>query len=220
MTDPRTHVSQLHAPYTQAGWNGKAVDDVIGGAESLKAHDENSGLVYRTAPWTVPMKDGHTYRVEYDHQSSHAGAYEWVTGYDRATGGSVETRRTPIGAQRTTGHFTETVTAGCGDTWTGLRKRSDAPEGADFVLDGFTVTDLGAAGAAPACGTLSVAAAAETLEPGRGNEVEAVFTNDEASAATDVSVGLELPAGWTAEPAGPIAFASVAPGRRPPPPGR
>ncbi|MGW8950881.1 endo-alpha-N-acetylgalactosaminidase family protein [Streptomyces sp. NPDC055709] len=212
VTDPRTHVSRLHAPYTQAGWNGKAVDDVIGGAESLKAHDENSGLVYRTAPWTVPMKDGHTYRVEYDHQSSHAGAYEWVTGYDRATGGSVEVRRTPIGAQRTTGHFTETVTAGCGDTWTGLRKRSDAPEGADFVLDGFTVTDLGPAGAAPACGTLSVAAAAETLEPGRGNEVEAVFTNDEASAATDVSVGLELPAGWTAEPAGPVTFASVAPG--------
>ncbi|MEU2495242.1 endo-alpha-N-acetylgalactosaminidase family protein [Streptomyces sp. NPDC007883] len=211
VTDPRTHISRLHAPYTQAGWNGKLVDDVLAGAESLKSHDENSGLVYRTAPWTVPMKDGHRYRVAYDYQSSHAGAYEWVTGYDRSGGGAVETRRTPIGAQRTTGRLSETVTAGCGDTWTGLRKRPDAPEGADFVLDGFTVTDLGPAGAAPACGTLGVAAAG-TLEPGRASEVTAVFTNDETGPATGVSVALQPPPGWTAEPAGPIDFASVAPG--------
>ncbi|MFF8833690.1 endo-alpha-N-acetylgalactosaminidase family protein [Streptomyces sp. NPDC015131] len=147
-TDPRTHVSQMHAPYTQAGWNGKLVDDVLDGHESLKSHDENAGLVYRTAPWTVPMKAGHRYRVEYAYQSSHAGAYEWVTGDDRP-GGPVETRRTPIGQRLTTGRFTETVTAGCGDTWTGLRKREGAPEGADFVLDRFTVTDLGPAPTGP-----------------------------------------------------------------------
>ncbi|MEU2433323.1 endo-alpha-N-acetylgalactosaminidase family protein [Streptomyces sp. NPDC007861] len=214
VTDPRTHVSQLHAPYTQAGWNGKRIDDVLAGKESLKSHEENSGLVYRTAPWTVPMKDGHSYRVEYSYQSSHAGAYEWITGYDRASGGSVETRGTPIGEQRTTGHFSETVTAGCGDTWTGLRKRDSAPDGADFVMDGFTVTDLGPASEAPACGTLAVTAAAETLEPGTGNEVRAVFTNDEATAATDVALGLALPEGWSAEPAGAVSFDSVAPGAK------
>lgn len=214
VTDPRTHISRLHAPYTQAGWNGKLVDDVLNGAESLKSHDENSGLVYRTAPWTVPMKDGRRYRVAYDYQSSHAGAYDWVTGYDRRGGGSVETRRTPIGARHDTGRFSETVTAGCGDTWTGLRKRPGAPEGADFVLDGFTVTDLGPAPAAPACGTLDVAASAGTLEPGRANEVTAVFTNDEPSPAASVSIALEPPPGWTAEPAGPITFAPVAPGGR------
>ncbi|MFD3512144.1 endo-alpha-N-acetylgalactosaminidase family protein [Streptomyces sp. NPDC058657] len=158
-TDPRTHIAQKNAPYTQAGWNGKRVDDVLGGRESLKSHEENTGLVYRTAPWTVPMKDGHRYRVEFDHQSSHAGAYEWVTGYDR-TGAdgmpaSVEARRTPLAEQRTTARFSETVTAGCGDTWVGLRKKSGAPEGADFVLDAFTVTDLGPAPAPEkaACGT-------------------------------------------------------------------
>ncbi|MGX6743924.1 endo-alpha-N-acetylgalactosaminidase family protein [Streptomyces xantholiticus] len=210
-TDPRTHVSRLHAPYTRAGWNGKLIDDVIGGKESLKAHDENTGLVYRTAPWTVPMKDGHSYRVQYDYQSSHAGAYAWVTGYDRATGGSVETRRTPVGQQRTTGHFAETVTAGCGDTWTGLRKRADAPDGADFVMDGFTVTDLGPTAEQTACGTLAVTAP-ETLEPGDGNEIRAAFTNDETTAAGDVRLGLQLPEGWTAEPAGPVTFETVAPG--------
>ncbi|MGW0464365.1 endo-alpha-N-acetylgalactosaminidase family protein [Streptomyces sp. NPDC003027] len=214
-TDPRTHIAQLHAPYTQSGWNGKLIDDVIGGAESLKSHDENTGLVYRTAPWTVPMKDGHTYRVEYAYQSSHAGAYEWVTGYDRGhgNGASVETRRTPLGEQRTTGHFSETVTAGCGDTWTGLRKRGDAPDGADFVLDSFTVTDLGPAARKPACGTLAVTAP-DALEPGRANEVTATFANDEAGAVGDARVTLTLPEGWTAEPAAPVALPTVAPGAR------
>ncbi|MER5968087.1 endo-alpha-N-acetylgalactosaminidase family protein [Streptomyces sp. NPDC002057] len=212
-TDPRTHIAQLHAPYTQAGWNGKLVDDVIGGAESLKSHDENSGLVYRTAPWTVPMKDGHSYRVAYAYQSSHAGAYEWITGYDRANGSSVETRRTPLGQQRTTGHFTETVTAGCGDTWTGLRKRGDAPDGADFVLDGFTVTDLGPVAEPAACGTLDVTGP-ETLEPGRPNRVTATFGNDEAGDVSGATARLTLPAGWTAEPAAPVALGTVAAGGR------
>ncbi|WP_406422209.1 endo-alpha-N-acetylgalactosaminidase family protein [Streptomyces sp. NBC_00842] len=219
-TDPRTVISQLHAPYTQAGWNGKLVDDVIGGKESLKAHEENGGLVYRTAPWTVPMADGHRYKVEYDYQSSHAGAYEWVDGYDRITADgtpdSVETRTTAIGQQRTTGHFSETVTAGCGDTWTGLRKRDDAPDGADFVLDGFTVTDLGAApaGEMAACGTLSVDPAAETLEPGVASVVEASFTNYEATPVTGVSVSLTVPDGWKAEPVGAVTFDSVAAGAK------
>ncbi|WP_435973855.1 endo-alpha-N-acetylgalactosaminidase family protein [Streptomyces sp. Qhu_M48] len=212
-TDPRTHIAQLHAPYTQAGWNGKPVDDVIGGAESLKSHDENSGLVYRTAPWTVPMKDGHSYRVAFAHQSSHAGAYEWITGYDRANGTSVETRRTPLGQQRTTGHFTETVTAGCGDTWTGLRKRGDAPDGADFVLDDFTVTDLGPAAEPAACGTLNVTGP-EALEPGRPNRVTATFGNDEAGDVSGAAARLILPAGWTAEPAAPVTLGTVAAGGR------
>ncbi|MFJ4965761.1 endo-alpha-N-acetylgalactosaminidase family protein [Streptomyces sp. NPDC088729] len=158
-TDPRTSISQLNAPYTQSGWNGKLVDDVLGGKESLKSHEENAGLVYRTAPWTVPLTDGRRYRVEFDYQSSHAGAYSWVEGYDRVTAdgtpASTETRATPIGQQRTTERFSRTITAGCGDTWTGLRKHADAPQGADFVLDGFTVTDLGPApaGQEAVCGT-------------------------------------------------------------------
>ncbi|MFD4947360.1 endo-alpha-N-acetylgalactosaminidase family protein [Streptomyces sp. NPDC058409] len=219
-TDPRTVISQLHAPYTQAGWNGKLIDDVIGGKESLKAHEENTGLVYRTAPWTVPMADGHRYKVEYDYQSSHAGAYEWVDGYDRITADgkpdSVETRTTAIGQQRTTGHFAETVTAGCGDSWTGLRKRDDAPEGADFVLDSFTVTDLGPAPASEqaACGTLGVDPATETLEPGTANTVKASFTNYEATAATGVTLSLSVPEGWKAEPAGAVTFDSVAAGAK------
>jgi len=145
-TDPRTHIAQLHAPYTQAGWNGKLTDDVLGGSgQSLKSHEENDGLVYRTAPWTVNFQPGHNYRVEYDYQSSNAASYAWVTGYDKANGGAAETHSTAIGQQRQTAHFSEQLTAGCGDTWVGLRKVGGAPAGADFVLDNFTVTDLGVA---------------------------------------------------------------------------
>lgn len=142
-----------------------------------------------------------------------------MEGYDRVADGkasSTETRATPIGQQRTTGQFSRTLTAGCGDTWTGLRKLPGAPEGADFVLDGFTVTDLGPApaGQEAVCGTLDVAADAETLEPGAPNTVKATFGNDEATAATGVKLALTVPEGWQAEPVGAVAFDSVAPGAK------
>ncbi|WP_327353205.1 endo-alpha-N-acetylgalactosaminidase family protein [Streptomyces sp. NBC_01304] len=217
ITDPRTSLAKKHAPYTQAGWNEKLTDDVLDGDWSLKSHEENAGLVYRTAPWTVPMRDGRRYKVEFDYQNSHAGAYQWTSGYDRigADGkpDSVETRQTDLAAQHTTAHFSDIVTAGCGDTWTGLRKLESAPEAADFSLDRFTVTDLGPAEEQAACGTLAVQSA-ETLEPGQKNEVKAVFTNYEAKEATSVKVGLKLPEGWSAEPAGDVTFDSVAVGEK------
>lgn len=209
VTDARTHLALRNEPYTQAGWNGKLIDDALTGERSLKTHEGNTGLVYRTTPGTVPLKAGHAYRVSYDYQSSHAGAFEWVTGHDAKE--SVEARRTPIGQQRTTGHFTETVTAGCGDTWVGLRMRADAPDNADFVLDDFTVTDLGPTADRPACATLELAAG-DALEPGAANTVEAVFTSHETATAEQVEVSLDLPEGWTAEPSGPVALDPVAPG--------
>ncbi|MEV5611761.1 endo-alpha-N-acetylgalactosaminidase family protein [Streptomyces sp. NPDC052225] len=212
VTDPRTHIAQKNSPYTQAGWNGKLTDDVIGGAESLKSHEENDGVVYRTSPAAVPLRDGHAYQVDFAYQSSHAGAYQWVSGYDRGDD-AVETAALPLGQQRTTGHFTTTVTAGCGDTWTGLRKLTGAPDGADFVLDDFTVTDLGPAKEKAACATLALDAG-ETLEPGRPNKVEATFTNYESTAVDDAALTLALPDGWQAEPADPVRLDTVAPGAK------
>ncbi|MFJ2768219.1 endo-alpha-N-acetylgalactosaminidase family protein [Streptomyces sp. NPDC087300] len=218
VTDPRTHIALRHAPYTQAGWNGKATDDVLTGAHSLKTHEGNHGLVYRTTPATVPLVNGHAYKVSYSYQSSHADSFDWVTGYDRlAADGrpdAVESRATAIPRQRTTARFEQTVTAGCGDTWVGLRMRDGADEKADFSLDDFAVTDLGPAKERPACATLDVESAGEALEPGEKNEVTAVFTNYEKTRATDVEVSLELPDGWRSEPAGPVALDPVAPGAK------
>ncbi|MFE0134203.1 endo-alpha-N-acetylgalactosaminidase family protein [Streptomyces sp. NPDC059037] len=218
VTDPRTHIALKHAPYTQSGWNGKLIDDVLDGSRSLKTHEGNNGLVYRTTPATVPLANGRSYKVSYDYQASHADSFDWVTGYDRiAADGkpdSVETRRTALGEQRTTGHFEQTVTAGCGDTWVGLRMRDDAAGTADLALDNLRVTDLGPATERPACATLGIASKAETLEPGVKNEVTATFTNYESTAAKSAQATIALPDGWTAEPSGPVALDAVAPGAK------
>ncbi|MET9240342.1 endo-alpha-N-acetylgalactosaminidase family protein [Nonomuraea sp. NPDC003709] len=194
--DARTHLSERHEPYTQAGWNGKTIDDVLNGDWSLKAHEERQGLIYRTLPWTARFEPGHAYEVSFAYQSAQADAYQWVTGYDKG-GAGVETRRTPIPERRTTGTFRERVVAGCGDVWVGLRSLKAEQAGADFVLDDFSVTDLGAAPDAQACGSLEVAPAG-VFEQGRANEVVTTFTNLEDSTAQDVRVTLDVPDGWTA----------------------
>ena len=135
-------------PVHPGGLEREAVDDVLGGDGSLKSHEENAGLVYRTAPWTVPMSERAQLPGRVRLPVEPRGRVRVGHGYDRIARrapASVETRRTPIGQQRGHRPLHRDVTAGCGDTWTGLRKRGDAPDGADFVLDGFTVTDLGPA---------------------------------------------------------------------------
>ncbi|MGW7057613.1 endo-alpha-N-acetylgalactosaminidase family protein [Streptomyces sp. NPDC054904] len=140
-TDPRTHIAQRNAPYTQAGWNGKLVDDVIGGRNSLKSHEERPGLVYRTLPQTLRLTQGRSYRVTFAYENGFAGDYRFVTG-----SGTTESA-TALGEARTPTTFTTTFTAGA-DAWIGVRKTS--PEGshdeADLVLDDLTVDDLGPAG--------------------------------------------------------------------------
>jgi endo-alpha-N-acetylgalactosaminidase len=193
--DARTHLSERHEPYTQAGWNGKAIDDVLSGDWSLKAHEERQGLIYRTLPWTARFEPGHAYEVSFAYQSAQADAYQWVTGYDKG-GSSVETRRTPIPERRSTATFRERVVAGCGDMWVGLRSLKAEQAGADFVLDDFSVTGLGPVPDAQACGSLEVTPAA-VFEQGKANEVVTTFTNLEDAPAQDVRVTLDVPDGWT-----------------------
>ncbi|WP_433509865.1 endo-alpha-N-acetylgalactosaminidase family protein [Nonomuraea sp. CA-143628] len=194
--DARTHLSERHEPYTQAGWNGKTVDDVISGDWSLKAHEERQGLVYRTVPQTVRFEPGHAYEVSFGYQSALADAYAWVTGYDKGTS-SVETRRTPVPERRTTGRFAERVVAGCGDVWVGLRSLLPEQAGADFVLDDFAVKDLGTDPEAQACASLDVVPATPAFEQGAASEVTTTFVNLEDVAAQDVKVTLTVPEGWT-----------------------
>ncbi|MFJ8209756.1 endo-alpha-N-acetylgalactosaminidase family protein [Streptomyces sp. NPDC096033] len=140
-TDPRTHIAQRNAPYTQAGWNGKLVDDVIGGRNSLKSHEERPGLVYRTLPQTLRFTPGHAYRVGFRYENGFAGDYRFITG-----DGSAESA-TALGQARTATAFTRTFTAGS-DAWIGVRKVSaeGSHNEADLVLDDLTVDDLGPAG--------------------------------------------------------------------------
>ncbi|AXK35175.1 hypothetical protein DVA86_23565 [Streptomyces armeniacus] len=139
-TDPRTHIAQRHGRYTQRGWNGKAIDDVIDGYESLKSRGENKGLVYRTVPHTARFTPGRRHRVEFRYENEKAGQYAWVTAVDEP--GPRELSRTPLPvATEPAVHRYEFTAPEDGDCWVGLRKTGDDGK-AEFVLDGFTVTVL------------------------------------------------------------------------------
>ncbi|MEW2293004.1 endo-alpha-N-acetylgalactosaminidase family protein [Streptomyces sp. NPDC006743] len=212
VTDPRTSVSRLHAPYSQKSWKntyspydsgaleGQAVDDVIDGGHSLKAHEENTGLVYRTVPATVPFVAGHKYAVSFRYQSNVEGQWAWVTGADRVGDGKVVSRditRDALAPALDTATYAKEIVAGCGDTWVGLRKLGGAA-GTDMVLDDFRVTDLGPVGGGAACASVTTPAGTD-LSPGVPGEYVTTFTDAEETDATDVLVRLEgLPAGWTA----------------------
>ncbi|WP_433323847.1 endo-alpha-N-acetylgalactosaminidase family protein [Spirillospora sp. CA-294931] len=142
--DPRTHLARRNAPYTQRGWNGKLVDDVISGDWSLKSRAENKGVVYRTTPDRVRFKPGHRYRVEFKYENAHAGHYTWRTAVDEPAARVL--KDTPIGVVTSPGAFTQEFTAPAkGDAWVGLVKTGGEEADAEFVLDDFTVTDLGPA---------------------------------------------------------------------------
>ncbi|MEO7268384.1 MAG: endo-alpha-N-acetylgalactosaminidase family protein [Knoellia sp.] len=214
--DARTHISRINAPYTQAGWNGKLVDDVLEGEWSLKAHEEATGLTYRTWAGTIPFEEGHRYKVEFDHQNATAGAYSFVTGVDQVAAGEVRTSELTaeaFGQQRTTAHFAREFTAGsCGDTFIGLRRNGGGSAQADFILDNLRVTDLGVSDSAGACARLEITGPNSGVVPGEVSQATTSFTNVETEAATNVSVALHAPDGWTVTPTTAATFASVAPG--------
>ncbi|MFI1012260.1 endo-alpha-N-acetylgalactosaminidase family protein [Streptomyces sp. NPDC020965] len=136
-TDPRTHIAQRHAPFTQRGWNGKAIDDVIDGTESLKSRGENDGLVYRTVQHLVRFEPGKRYRVSFRYENENAGQYAWITGVDAR-----ELTRTPIPVATSPTEWTHEFTAPDeGEAWVGLRKTGAAWK-SEFVLDAFEVREL------------------------------------------------------------------------------
>ncbi|MFI5695700.1 endo-alpha-N-acetylgalactosaminidase family protein [Kribbella sp. NPDC051586] len=210
VTDPRTVLAKKHAPYTQAGWNGKLVDDVLDGTWSLKSHEENAGLVYRTTPSTVNFQPGHKYKVSFDYESGRAGQYAWVQGVDRPD--SVEVKSTPISEQRTKATFDQQFVAGCGgDYWVGLRKLSDGGDQTDFIMDNFAVTDLGTTSEPADCTSVAVSGVTG-LVSGEANTVTTTFTNNDVVAASNITLGLTAPDGWTVAATTPATHATVAPG--------
>lgn len=141
--DSRTHLSQLNAPYTQKGWNGKSVDDVIGGEWSLKHHTNITGIVYQTIPQNFRFEAGKVYIVEFDYQTV-SGGYQMVVG-----DGTTYTRPTEyLPTTSETGHASmEVVGSGSGQTWIGLYMngslcgKNTAIGDVDFILDNLVITE-------------------------------------------------------------------------------
>ncbi|MGH3735615.1 MAG: endo-alpha-N-acetylgalactosaminidase family protein [Micromonosporaceae bacterium] len=209
--DPRTHLAELHSPYTQKGWNGKLTDDVLAGEWSLKAHEERTGLLYRTVPQSVRFEAGRKYRVSFDYQSSHAGHYAFVAGYDQA-GTSVEPVRRTFGQQRDTARFGYEFSPGdCGDYFFGVRKLTSegSQADADLMLDNLAVEDLGPATDQAGCATLDVSAAPQKYVPGEPNALRATFVNRERAAVDNVVLTPSVPEGWTATARGATSFGKI-----------
>ncbi|HEP1835525.1 TPA: YSIRK-type signal peptide-containing protein [Streptococcus suis] len=83
--DNRTHLAEKHAPYTQRGWNGKKVDDVIEGTWSLKTNGltARNSIVYQTIPQNFRFEAGKTYRVSFDYEAGSNGTYAFAIGEGR-----------------------------------------------------------------------------------------------------------------------------------------
>ncbi|GGV50826.1 hypothetical protein GCM10010277_45780 [Streptomyces longisporoflavus] len=140
VTDPRTHIAQRHAPFTQRGWNGKAIDDVIDGGQSLKSRGENKGLVYRTVPHTARFEPGKRYRVSFRYENEKAGQYAWITAVDEPAARETDRKELPVATEPTTLAYEFTAPAE-GEAWVGLRKTGDDGT-AEFVLDAFEVREI------------------------------------------------------------------------------
>ncbi|HEM5226610.1 TPA: YSIRK-type signal peptide-containing protein [Streptococcus suis] len=83
--DNRTHLAEKHAPYTQRGWNGKKVDDVIEGTWSLKTNGltTRNSIVYQTIPQNFRFEAGKAYRVSFDYEAGSNGTYAFAIGEGR-----------------------------------------------------------------------------------------------------------------------------------------
>ncbi len=145
--DSRTHLSQNNSPFTDRGWNGKAVDDTIDGMWSLKHHTSVNGIVYQTIPQNFRFEAGKAYQVEFDYQTVSAG-YQMVVG----DGKTYTAPTTYLPASSTTAHATmEVIGSGSGQTWIGLYMNSslcysDTATGTvDFILDNLKITELAGA---------------------------------------------------------------------------
>lgn len=82
VSDTRVHLSQLHAPYTQAGWDVKKGDDALFGSWSLKANGQ-TGLgrfLYQTIPQNLFFKPECVYKVSFDYEVGSGGTYGVVIG--------------------------------------------------------------------------------------------------------------------------------------------
>ena len=142
--DSRTHLAQKNAPYTQKGWNGKSVDDVIDGEWSLKHHTNITGIVYQTIPQNFRFEPGKVYNVEFDYQTISAG-YQMVVGDGKSY--SAPTEYLPT--SNTTKHVSmQVVGSGSGQTWIGLYMNgglcyNDTSIGnVDFILDNLKITEV------------------------------------------------------------------------------
>ena len=129
--DNRIHLSELHAPYTQAGWDVKKMDDVLDGKWSVKINGltQRSTLAYHTIPQNFRFEPGVTYKVSFDYQAGTDGIYAAAVGIGEYNG-NVQLEELPMAMGKDAdGHYTTQITGdSTGQTWFGIYSTDKAAD--------------------------------------------------------------------------------------------
>ena len=129
--DNRIHLSELHAPYTQAGWDVKKMDDVLDGKWSVKINGltQRSALAYQTIPQNFRFEPGVTYKVSFDYQAGTDGIYAAAVGIGEYNG-NVQLEELPMAMGKDAdGHYTTQITGdSTGQTWFGIYSTDKAAD--------------------------------------------------------------------------------------------
>ena len=139
--DARTQLSRRHEPYTQKGWNGRAMDSVLSGDWSLKMHEERNGIVLRTTAASAPLTgNGTRYRVSFDYQADKPG-YSFVIGHDKVNGKSIKeviAESHAMGPATSTTHFSTDIVVKDQPAWIGFTHQGDG----DMSIDNLRIEKL------------------------------------------------------------------------------
>lgn len=136
VTDNRIHLSEAHAPYSNAGYKDKRVDDVLDGNWSVKINglSQNSSMIYQTIPQNFRFEPGESYYVSFDYQLGSEGTYEIRIG--DGTNNNVGSVAMPAAIGKT-GRFGFTFTASeSGQSWFGIYSTSTAADMQDLASAG------------------------------------------------------------------------------------
>lgn len=146
ISDPVTHLSQLNAPYTQKGWNGRVIDDVISGEWSLKHHGANNGIIYQTLPQNFRFEAGKVYNVEFDYQTGSNKAYAMVVGDGTNYKAPTEDQYLEVTSDGTKHVTMQVIGNGSNQTWIGLYENGSKTTAGvmgqrDFILDNLVIKE-------------------------------------------------------------------------------
>ncbi|HEM3164875.1 TPA: YSIRK signal domain/LPXTG anchor domain surface protein [Streptococcus suis 92-1191] len=160
--DNRTHLAEKHAPYTQRGWNGKKVDDVIEGTWSLKTNGltARNSIVYQTIPQNFRFEAGKAYRVSFDYEAGSNGTYAFAIGEGRYNNDAGSLTLNPLnnsweGSDKAKKASFLVTGADSGNTWVGIfstRRGGDTKGDTggnanfrgynDFMLDNLVIEEV------------------------------------------------------------------------------
>ena len=135
INDPRVHLAEKHSPYTQKGWDGKKLDDVLNGNWSLKLHEDALGLVIQTIPQDLRFEPNKKYKVSFKYQTEYDG-YSFVLGDNTEV--LYESKFNHVDDTKI---FEFTFTSSpSGNSWFGIKKIKK--ETSDFILDDLIVIEI------------------------------------------------------------------------------